>query len=158
MEKFTWFNLPKKIKEELGENVKWYNLPNELNNLYKRLKEEYGECNDIPYIKFIWFNLPKKVDILKSIYDSLEECVTPEPELFEITLFLSLTLGCEEELFNIENTISAFTNNSDPQALNIGDTIELAEGEPINDGIYYVLEAEKYINILDGLIVLLPEC
>ena len=68
--KFTWYNLPNKIKEVIApyssqlskdaKKITWFNLPKTINKVYEELViiKNYTEVSGT---NFIWYNLPEKL-------------------------------------------------------------------------------------------------
>lgn len=74
--KFSWYNLPKQIKDKMGFTVLWYNLPKQLDDILEGLSIIKPDCYDEVYpngsTKFIWYNLPTQIDKLFLLTECVE--------------------------------------------------------------------------------------
>lgn len=63
--KFIWNSLPYQLRQKLGINVVWRNIPKALDDFLNELKVEKPDCyNDLypaGHKQFLWFNLPAQL-------------------------------------------------------------------------------------------------
>ena len=74
---FTWANLDKQIQEKVGiplveyieesttelfNNLSWFSLPEQLDTIFDKIKEEHPWAITISKKKFMWYTLNKKAE------------------------------------------------------------------------------------------------